>query len=562
MRQIITASFVLATGAWVPSTLPAQDGSDSIVSSRNGLCRVWEMPPGASNFPEDASYGRCALDRRPRLRNPPVMPTPRIGTTADGLFLVVVNADGAVDRDLTRAYLVGADSEFHRRALEFIGRWRFEPGIRSARAVRSAFRLHLTSDRRYDIHPSRLEWRYVNGRDEDTLAGTWMLEPPVPPLAKEQVDSIYTALLRHLVRMQVVVPSATKPYCIVLLSDDLAEQARAIRLASRAVPALTTPGALAPAGCAGTPGTVRLSLPRLFRTEGGRVVLNPSGEYLANWPPGLDGRSWRFWKGRCVGELSERGRVAMFCDIAPEYTDDEMTALSTERKRPRTWPATEYTQGDSVRVAVLITTGGAYLTDTLRTVVNQLPRLQARAVRDSLLPCGGRAAYSLQDAIELYLIHGDLTSNSIDITRVTRGRPPVKPAGGLGCAPVSPARGEFAAFLLGDLGDQGQAPITLCFSQCATSYVLDPARHTLLERAQVTFRMGDLRPDTKMGKHLKIRILAQPAPTSLLPLVVVSTGAPRARFARRVGPSAWDYGVIDNRGYPPDTEVHIYLTLR
>jgi hypothetical protein len=108
-------------------------------------------------------------------------------------------------------------------------------------------------------------------------------------------------------------------------------------------------------------------------------------------------------------------------------------------------------------------------------------------------------------------------------------------------------------------------PITLCFSECARSYVLDPARHTLVARAHVTFRLADLRPDTRLGDQLTFRIAIEPPPTNLLPLVIVKSGKrwpPAVWIARPGDRGTWDYHLIRANGYPPDAEVHLYLIAR
>jgi hypothetical protein len=119
---------------------------------------------------------------------------------------------------------------------------------------------------------------------------------------------------------------------------------------------------------------------------------------------------------------------------------------------------------------------------------------------------------------------------------------------------------DFTAFLLGGVGDQAQQPITLCFSRCARSYVLDPSRHTIAQGAHIVFRTADLRADTRMGAYLSFRIMLAPAPSAVLPLVVFRSGKKwptSAWIGKRAGPNAWDYTVL--RETEVDDEVHVYL---
>jgi hypothetical protein len=73
---------------------------------------------------------------------------------------MIVNADSAVGPGLTRAWTRMGDTIFHRRTLETLRAWRFEPGIRQGVPVRSGFYLHIDSGIRDDTIPSRLERGY------------------------------------------------------------------------------------------------------------------------------------------------------------------------------------------------------------------------------------------------------------------------------------------------------------------------------------------------------------------------------------------------------------------
>jgi hypothetical protein len=550
---VITMAMAVGSRA---SSAQTQAVFDS-VRTRTGYCHVWQLPPGGSNFPEDASYRRCALDRRPTRITTPPPPAPRYGFNANSSFLVVVSADGTVDQERTRGYSRGTDTIYYRQALETIKRWRFEPGMRQGKPVRSAFEVQFSSDSRVDTLPARLEWQYREGAEIDTMQATWLPEAPLPPFAPDQADSIQAALLRHLVRMQVIIPNRDKLYCLLPEGRDSAAHARQIRLAARAIPALAR--TLMPYGCERMPGTVRVVLPQIFRTENGRAVVYPSGDFLPNWPPGFTGRSWRAWRARCVLELRGVGAdvAAADCDVSPTTPrDDRYAAYDSERR----WPVTaDYRDGDSVRITVFATTTDAFLTDTLKTVVRSLPRLDDYSVRDAHPPCGGWSMHTTETA-ELYVVSGDPTSNSMHITRASTRIPPVPRDTAMRCGPQEPRMKEFAAFLLGDLGGTATKPLTLCFSRCARPYVLDPARHTMAERAQVVFRPSELRADTRLGDYLMFRIVVEPTPASMLPLVVVQSGNKPPTLAwigRRAGPNSWDYTVL--RETQADDEVRIYL---
>jgi hypothetical protein len=562
-RTVAAAVSAFAAVVLSATALAAQGVFDS-VSTPKGYCHLWQMPPGGSDFPQDASYQRCALDRAPVLREAPSIPAPRFGRYASGSFLIVVNRDGTVNQHLTRDYTMGDDSVFHRHALETIRRWRFDRGVREGKPVRSAFEIEIVSNERDDTLPSRLEWRYSTGGERDTLSGMWIVEAPLPRFDAGQLDSIHAAVLRRLVRMRVLLPAAGTPYCVVLPGGDSAARAHVMAMIERAVPALAGVSR-APFGCERTVGTLRIVLPDVHRTENGRAVVYPSGDHLPNWPPGYEGQSWRAWKSRCVADLPARppGSVGVDCAVEPVYSRQEYSEWSERRSHPVQGTPMPYADGDSVRVTIFATTREAYLTDTLHAVVRELPRLDAHAVRDRDSPCGGWSAHSQQGG-ELYVINGDPTSTSMYITAVTTGAAPPARAGPMRCGPQEPHTSEFAAFFLGDIGDKANTPVTLCFSECRRSYVLDPARHTLAERAHATFRRSDLRDDTRAGDQLMFRIVAESAPAGLVPLVLIRSGnrwPTVAWIARKVGENIWDYGVFGG-GYPPDAEILIYFLVR
>ena len=371
------AGWMIAVGViWPAPTLLAQTLYDS-VRTATGWCQVWQVPPGFSEFPRDASYNRCALDRPPVLRDAPAIPPPAFERYAAESFLVVVNPDGTANENLTRDYIMGPDSAFHRRALETLRRWRFEPGIRKGKAVRSAFELQIESNQRNDTLPARLEWRYAPGAgaERDKLLGTWAAEPALPQFSAERVDSIHAAVLRQLVRMRVLQPGNGRQYCLIMPGADSAAHARGVALMQRTSPALASGMALTSAGCERVPGTVRIALRDVHRTENGRTVVYVSGDYLPHWPSDLDGRPWRSWNSRCVGQVSEKRveSVGMSCDIAPGDEPDGMKEWAARWNRSARKGRGRSGQPDSLHVTLYVTTQGAYLADTLRAVVGSAP---------------------------------------------------------------------------------------------------------------------------------------------------------------------------------------------
>jgi len=557
---------MIAVGViWPAPALLGQAGFDSL-RTPTGWCHVWQMPPGESEFPRDASYSRCALDQPPLLRDAPPIPQPVFGRYAAESFLVVVNPDGTANQDLTRDYTMSEDTVFHRRALETLRRWRFRPGIRKGKAVRSAFELRIESDERDDTRPSRLEWHYTTGAgaDPDKLIGTWVAEPALPTFSAERVDSIHAAVIHQLVRMRVLQPGDGRRYCLIMPGRDSAAHEHMVALARRTNPSLASRAALASGGCERVPGILRVALPDGHRTENGRMVVNVSGDYLPHWPSGLDGRPWRSWQARCVAQVPEQQgeSVATSCDVVPGEQPDEMREWTGRWDRAARREPGGSNKTDSLHVTLYVTTQGAYLTDTLRAIVPELPRLDQHAIVDRNPPCGGWSAHSPNAAGDLYVISGDLDDNDLYITQVQKTPPPDSHGATLQCTPQG-AQHEFTTFLLGDVGDRATAPITLCFENCARSYVLDPARHTLAARPQVTFRLADLRPDTRLGAQLLFRIAIDQAPSNLLPLIVVKSGEGLPSLvwiAKAVDPGTWDHRVFST--YPPDAEVHLYLIAR
>src|SRR6185436_7988193 len=144
--------------------------------------------------------------------------------------------------------------------------------------------------------------------------------------------------------------------------------ARLAGTGSRFLYDVTLPGG--DGSCERTPGTIRLFMTRLYRTEQDRIVLYPAGDYLADWPPGFGGPTYAGWSSRCVARVPAGAPAWVNCDIRPRYDPSDFRRILSRSQPPR-W----YHDGDSIRVTVVAMTRGAFQSDTLRTVVHRLGRL-------------------------------------------------------------------------------------------------------------------------------------------------------------------------------------------
>jgi hypothetical protein len=565
IRIVLSCTVLLGT-----RPLAAQRPSvfDSIPTPR-GMCGVWVGIPGGSN-PSDLSYARCALDRPPALLSDPALPQPLIDRQMGGQFTVIVNADGRVDPRLTRAWNLGMDSVAYRRTLEALRAWRFRPGTRANRPVRSGFILHVATGARVDTLPSHLSWAYRTlPFGEDSLTGTWSVDPtPVPPLTLQQRDSTYAAVFRRLLQTRVITPGLEQSYCLV--TDDAAardEWQRTIdlhvsRTANRFLYDLTLPGG--DGSCERTPGTIRLFVTRLYRTEQDRIVLYAAGDYLADWPPGFGGRTYAAWSSRCVARVPAGAPAWVNCDISPRYDPSDFRRTLSRSQPPR-W----YHDGDSIRVTVVAMTRGAFQSDTLRTVVHRLGRLSQSAVMDDQgSACAWTwSAFTGQRDGELYVVKGALGEREdFYVTEVRHDTAPALPPGAR-CMRKRQDDATLALFILGDIGDPIRSPVRFCTGQplCSHQYELDPARHTLAKRAHLRFRVADLRPESRTGNQLVFRITVDPVPEGLIPLVLIRSArwaGPSIWPARRIGLDTWEYGVTYDPEYPSDAEAAIYLVAR
>ena len=574
---------LLGLALFVQSPLHAQDMRDSIMTPR-GVCRIWAISPGGSVFPTDASYSRCALDRAPAPVAGMRMPSSSIGFQyANGTFMVVVNPNGTVDSSLTRAFSIGMDTAFYRELLETMRQWRFVPGTRGGKAVRNAVSLEVVTPQwRNDTLAGHPEWSYHTGTLTDTLLGRWIRDTDPPPYAEDRVDSVYVASIRRLVAMQVVTPDRTVPHCLVIPGVDSSRRARLSLVARRLVYGRDGGGTFAPTGCESDAASIRLTLGKVYRTENDRVVMHVSGDRLLEWPRNLSGKSWRFWNGRCVGLAAGSAQASIDCAISvdrrrerpPEEMDgrrerpsDELEAKPSPRHRAATSERGPY------QLRLLVTTAGAYWTDTLKYEVRgRLPSFRESAVTDSLPRCNAWQVLSTQRSKDLIVLDGDPTGDDLQVTEVQHSASPLagpKPRSGS----AAPRRAKLAAFLLGDVGAKADAPIALRFPQCARTYVLVPARHTLVQRAHAQFRISDLRPQTRptglFGIQLLIHIDLDPVPADVVALVVLhdgSSGRYSAWFADSISFGLWKhdvmYGSENESGYPLGSTLSVYLIRR
>jgi len=315
MRYLLLA---LTLGA--PLTLRAQAYNDSVVTPR-GICHVWAGIPGGSTWSRDSSYDRCALDRAPVLAPGSRMPpSPFDEGGANGSFTVVVNADGSVDSSLTRAWSIGMDSAFYRQILQTMRRWRFVPGLRAGKGVRNGVWLEVVTPKwRDDTLAARMEWSYRTGALADTLLGKWVREPDPEPFAAGRTDSIYVGVIRRLVAMQVVTRGPSSRHCLVVAEADPIRRARLTAIARRLLADRNGDGVFAGSGCEADSNAIRLTLPRVHRTEDDRAVVYPSGDRLLEWPRNLHGERWKRWTGRCIGAADGSGPVSMDCMAGPEW---------------------------------------------------------------------------------------------------------------------------------------------------------------------------------------------------------------------------------------------------
>lgn len=556
----------------VAGALSAQSPYDSIDTSR-GRCAVWSMPVGGSNFPRDAAYSRCTLDRAPMLQaNAPMPAAPRFAGGAGASYRLIVNRDGAVDSALSRSMSIAIGTasgnfafDFADSALATLRRWRFRPAMRAGRPVRSVVDVDMVTDQRaVDTLPAHLEWRHVSGEERDSLIGHWVTDPPLPPFSQAQVDSAHVALVRRLAAMGVVLPNADRRYCLAYPDSaapfDTAATARLARLAR--VLAAQVDASLA-STCVDAADRVRLTLPHVQRIEDGGAILETRASQLPRWPFGFDARAWARWRARCHGVVHDHAPAMMECDVQPDVPPKEIWDWYGEQRRevPRP-PARRPTRDDEpVTLTVIARMTNAFLLDTLRATVGEVPRLDARAVRFAGPLCDRWSTWLPGDS-SVIVLYGDMGDRSL---RVTRTNPRAAPAarGRPSCPALEDRAPTLAAFMLGGIGARPSAPVTVCVGDCARRYVLDPQRHLLAERPHLAFSSASLREPSRSDRDaLQFRVIVDPEPEGIVPLVVVdepNAWAPAAWLMHDLGGGVWDWRVHYSDGWPSGRRVLIYL---
>lgn len=553
-----------------PATLQNKR-NDSLITP-TGVCRIWSTPSGSPKFPADASYNTCALDRRAKLISGFAMPS----NTFDGRYyrapyMVVVNADGTVNRELTdNSSSSGNDGTFPSALSDSMSRWRFQPAMRNGKPVRSALPISIeTSGPTYDTLPATIEWQYHATADYNIIEGKWRAGAAPPALSAERLDSLYMTYLHRLVAMKVVVSRYYDRHCLVMYNGDsvahkrLQERARYLSLDGRAFDFgidNQPPFRFAPYGCERTPDPMRIILPRITRLENNKVKFESGGDFLPNYPDAANGRSWRSWKTNCQGTVPDQGDIALVCSVsvgAPfsEYADwYEKDRLARARLAKRGRPG-----GDSVFITAVVTTQGAAQKDTIRSAIASLPRIMDHALSAGTAPCGASVAFTQQnDSAEIFVIHGNPYpyASPMQISRVKRA-PVDSLRRGDECSPQTEQLAKFVAFVAGGMSGNATAPITMMFSNETKSFVIDPAKHFLPQH--LSFRISDLRAATCAGKGLRLAIYAE-AGEPLIPIVVVPTTDDR-RYVVVSGRqlSGTISELVAPADVPPDGRVFVYL---
>lgn len=559
-----------SSGSSSPAT--SRDSSrDSIVTSK-GVCHIWTQPYGGSNFPQDASYSPCALERAPALMSSAPMPGPPLtSVNVSGNYRLIINADGTVNRNLSRmgSSMSGTGNYFDIVA-DSMAKWRFHPGMRAGKAVRSARKLEInTVGSRNDTLPAHINWTFRAGREVDSVIGTWVSEAALPQLSNAHTDSLYMTFLHKLVAMKVMVPLFGAQHCLVMHNGDAEAHAR-LQVRARVMSLNggpfdfgidnTPPFFFAPYGCERTADPIRIILPRVHRSEHGRVTFETGGDFLPNYPNDITGRSWRGWRARCTGTIPDSGSISLTCDVGvgDPYVDfGNWYRNNIEEARRNALRARS--RGDSVWTTAVVTTENSAIRDTIRSVISTLPLITEHAVVDSKSPCGGWIAFSEQgDSAQLYIINGNPSSyaRELDILKVRRGiAPQNKPD--RECPAQTEHSAKFAAFVPGGIGTKATSPITFVFTGEATPYVIDPSRHTI--EPHLTFPVSSLRSGKGASKRIQM-ILKTETNHSVFPIVVMPTAGSRPHAVVRAAQiSVNTFRINAQSDFPPDGKVFVYL---
>lgn len=396
--RIAVVLAMLALHALVTLTAAhGQNVRDSIITPQ-GVCRVWSVPSPAPKFPDDAAYNQCAVDRRVTVDTRDLAAVPvRTTFSVHTVWRVVVNADGTLNAPMTTQISSGSDLEWEKAFKESMKAWSFAPAVRRGRPVRSAFLLRARSTGVVnDTLPVKLRWTYTHGADEDTIFGRWAPEPQLPALPLDRLNEVYLGVLQDLVNEHVVILDGQRQYCLVVPNGNSVQHARLSAAAQDRFRDRRLDGSidgmpswrLAAFGCERSTEALRIIFSTAHQLENGRIYLTMSGDYLPHYPPGLDGRSWRDWRGKCSGLLSASGPVTVSCATEVGLASfrewgawRSETGLKAARAQTSARMGGVLPAGDSIRMSLVVTTSWTSQNDTLSTMVRNIPLLSGDPAR-------------------------------------------------------------------------------------------------------------------------------------------------------------------------------------
>lgn len=537
-------------------------GAQSVEPAR---CPELIVIPGLSN-PEDRVPHRCNLDGPSALLSTlEAVPVPMYYPEVQGRISVVIDVDGRADADFTRPLTGSLDSHFHRQLMEAVKGFRYQPGTVDGSPARFGFDLAVRTGRRADTIPQRLEWRYVSGIIEDSLVGAWEEIEAEPPLTPDQLAMVGRELTRTLREMQVLIPDHGRSYCLLLDGGPQPNLERAVREAFQEGAGHWSGGILSLPGCEIDVEFRRFRIEAPVRSGGGRTVVRASGDFLHNWPPGLDGQWWRAWTARCVVPDAPEEWDGTRCDVGPVYSGDATIdgwarAILPEPSNPDA----------PVSVSVEVTTVGAFRTDTLVASIPEIPSLAERAVfLSGTRSCRGGTSYmadadrETEGEIVAWLRFPDRFPRGILHLLAVRRREADSRFPGYRCDDSERVEERSAVFTLGGVGLplRGAARVCVIEPDCSLSFYLDPETHELAVAPHVSFRLGDLRDSARHGTHLHFRVRVDRAISGLVAFAVMQTPGDRmtATVLQPRGDREFDYRVNRTPPYPPETEVVIYL---
>jgi hypothetical protein len=220
-----------------------------------------------------------------------------------------------------------------------------------------------------------------------------------------------------------------------------------------------------------------------------------------------------------------------------------------------------------LQIAVEVTTGGSYWTDTIKASAFEVPTFENGAAMLHHV--------NLCDASETWTMLADsITGNEwiawfkFSGARVVRGSMRLDRVrkGALdynfkGCA-ASPSNVSIAAFLLGSLGERPVSLVVFCHnvSGCRQRIVIDPAKHMLAARPLLSFKFSELRPEAMAGEQYHLRLHTNRDAEGLIPIIVLrhDDNASAYELQRRSG-REYDFRVMHTPPFPKETVVDVYL---